>query len=78
MNIVRLFHSSLPSYSTKQKTVIHQEQLSLNVSKLLILNYKMCDISQEVKDELRKFRFARNNESSALICEFRYEFMFLY
>lgn len=30
----------------------------------------MCDISQEVKDELKKFRFAKNNESSALICEF--------
>jgi len=27
----------------------------------------MCDITQEVKDELRKFRFAKNNESSALI-----------
>lgn len=29
----------------------------------------MCDIAQEVKDELRKFRFAKNNESSALICK---------
>lgn len=29
----------------------------------------MCDIGQEVKDELRKFRFAKNNESSALICK---------
>lgn len=37
----------------------------------------MCDISQEVKDELRKFRFARNAESSALICEFRFGFMFI-
>lgn len=33
----------------------------------------MCDISQEVKDELRKFRFARNKESSALICKFDME-----
>jgi hypothetical protein len=31
----------------------------------------MCDIAQEVKDELRKFRFAKNNESSALICKLR-------
>lgn len=29
----------------------------------------MCDISPEVKEELRKFRFAKNNESSALICK---------
>ncbi|CAG9797639.1 unnamed protein product [Chironomus riparius] len=27
----------------------------------------MCDIGPEVKEELRKFRFAKNNESSALI-----------
>lgn len=27
----------------------------------------MCDIPQDVKDELKKFRFAKNNESSALI-----------
>lgn len=30
----------------------------------------MCDIAQEVKDELRKFRFAKNNDSSAIICKF--------
>lgn len=29
----------------------------------------MCDISPEVKEELKKFRFAKNNESSALIRE---------
>ncbi|CAO1339433.1 unnamed protein product [Diamesa hyperborea] len=27
----------------------------------------MCEISQEVKDEIRKFRFAKNTESSCLI-----------
>lgn len=27
----------------------------------------MCDISDNVKDELKKFRFAKNNESQALI-----------
>lgn len=29
----------------------------------------MCDISDDVKNELKKFRFAKNNESSALICK---------
>lgn len=29
----------------------------------------MCDISDFVKGELKKFRFAKNNESSALIRE---------
>lgn len=29
----------------------------------------MCDISEHVKDELKKFRFAKNNESCALIRE---------
>lgn len=36
----------------------------------------MCDIAPEVKEELRKFRFAKNNESSALICEFGRAAMF--
>jgi hypothetical protein len=37
----------------------------------------MCDIGQEVKDELRKFRFAKNNESSALICKLGRAIIFL-
>ena len=31
----------------------------------------MCEISQEVKDEIRKFRFAKNTESSCLIRELK-------
>lgn len=30
----------------------------------------MCDISEHIKQELKKFRFAKNNESAALIREF--------
>ncbi len=31
---------------------------------------RICDISNEVKDELRKFRFRKDNINSALICEY--------
>lgn len=32
-------------------------------------NDAICDISSEVKDELRKFRFRKNNANCALICK---------
>lgn len=30
----------------------------------------ICDISPEVKDELRKFRFRKDNANCALICKY--------
>lgn len=38
----------------------------------------ICDISPEVKDELRKFRFRKDNANCALICKFMFFFHSLY